>query len=509
MRFLTLASLACCLVSSALGREGHPNRLDLSSPHPTPPPTLQRRAQKCSQTSDCSNTPPKNANKWCNTKSGVCSWRCRTGFTQNGSTCVLTSTSTTKAAATTSRPASTTSRRMTTTTASASTCAPTYTGAATTIRGTGTLPKPTAFVKRSGTDLTLSGRSYRIVGPNIYWLCQDENFGPIGSYTDKGRVREALAIAVAMGANTIRVLSCGISVGTNNGNTFNLEPTFNDFNLAALDIRDYVLYAAREYGIRVIMTMTDNYQFYHGGKYNFLDFVGASTANGGAAFYTNQNAIAAYKTYLTKFLTRTNSYTGVKYVNDPTIIAWETGNELGGYINAEMYPPASWTKTIIDTIRTYDKNHLIIDGSNGFWNYSTNAVAPGLDVAGVDIMSDHGYPRNTGILEREIELADDANKAFFVGEYDWRPNGGGVPLTDYLSFLENNQLGDQIWSLFGHDPQCCAFVQHNDGYSIYYPNGNSATDQAAILQVVQHWYRVTGRTVPTRLPAVACPQPIF
>lgn len=38
----------------------------------------------------------------------------------------------------------------------------------------------------------------------------------------------------------------------------------------------------------------------------------------------------------------------------------------------------------------------------------------------------------------------------------------------------------------GHDSQCCAFVQHGDGYSLYYPNGNAeAADRANILAVTQ------------------------
>lgn len=109
-------------------------------------------------------------------------------------------------------------------------------------------------------------------------------------------VREALAMAVALGANTaspppahapefrltsallqIRALSCGISTGTAGGtNPYSLEPTRGTFNNAAVrffrlarndcvadlsqqwDIRDYVLYAAKQYGLRVILTLTDN-----------------------------------------------------------------------------------------------------------------------------------------------------------------------------------------------------------------------------------------------------------
>lgn len=93
------------------------------------------------------------------------------------------------------------------------------------ITGTGNLPKPTSFVKRStsGLGLTLDGSPFRVAGTSeftlvaestfnllivnfidIYWLCNDENIGIVNSYTDKSRIREALAIAVAMGANTVR-----------------------------------------------------------------------------------------------------------------------------------------------------------------------------------------------------------------------------------------------------------------------------------------------------------------
>lgn len=95
------------------------------------------------------------------------------------SAAVAATVGTSSSAATTSASAST---------SQASTCAASYTGGATTISGTGTLPKPTAFVKRSGQQLTLGGQTYRIAGPNIYWLCQDENIAGVakGTPTDKG-----------------------------------------------------------------------------------------------------------------------------------------------------------------------------------------------------------------------------------------------------------------------------------------------------------------------------------
>ncbi|CEQ42519.1 SPOSA6832_04338 [Sporobolomyces salmonicolor] len=395
------------------------------------------------------------------------------------------------------------------TTSSAKTCAPTYTAGGFTITGTGTLPKPTSFVKKAARSqqLTVNNQPFRIVGP------KDENYGPIGSYTDKGvclqgacysapieksltcflvqRVREALAIAVAMGANTIRALSCGISVGPNN--PYNLEPSWNVFNSSAVscpspsllhhsrltysihqqwDIRDYVIYAAREYGLRIILTLTDNYNYYTGGKYDYINFRHASSASNGIEFFTNRAVQNAYGTYIGEFMQRVNTYTGVTYANDPTILAWfvmrifpsfnlvfhrETGNELGGYINAEAWPPVQWTTQIIRFITEYDTNHLILDGSlplsflpgrdltlsdhtgvgsNGIYNYTTKAEPAGLTNRGVDIVSDHAYPRNVALLNAEIPIATKNLKAFLLGEMDWTVDFGGDTLSDYIAAID-------------------------------------------------------------------------
>lgn len=34
-----------------------------------------------------------------------------------------------------------------------------------------------------------------------------------------------------------------------------------------------------------------------------------------------------------------------------------------GYMNAEMWPPSSWTSAIVSAIKAVDGNHLIIDGA--------------------------------------------------------------------------------------------------------------------------------------------------
>lgn len=116
------------------------------------------------------------------------------------------------------------------------------------------------------------------------------------------------------------------------------------------------------------------------------------TSNFGNAFYSNQDVVKDFqvcplvhlrrgeltscKAYVTQFVTHVNAYSKIPYAKDPAILAWETGNEMGAYIGKEGYPPASWTQGVISALKQHDGNHLIIDGSDGFYNYSSAHLNP-------------------------------------------------------------------------------------------------------------------------------------
>jgi mannan endo-1,4-beta-mannosidase len=96
------------------------------------------------------------------------------------------------------------------------------------------------------------------------------------------------------------------------------------------DVRDYAIYAAGKYGLRIILPLVDNFKYYHGSKYDFIKFRFADTSYPGDAFYGNRAVIGAFTTYIQQIVTRVNPYNGLRYADDPTILAFETGNELGG-----------------------------------------------------------------------------------------------------------------------------------------------------------------------------------
>ncbi len=74
----------------------------------------------------------------------------------------------------------------------------------------------------------------------------------------------------------------------------------------------------------------------------------------------------AFKKYVLTILTRTNTITGTKYYEDPTIFALELANEphtSDGYEAKRGLVPGllirRWMKEIVDCIRQVDKNHMV------------------------------------------------------------------------------------------------------------------------------------------------------
>ncbi len=145
---------------------------------------------------------------------------------------------------------------------------------------------------------------------------------------------------------------------------------------------------------RLIIPLTDNWHYAEGGKHTFTDWRSISDEN---QFYYNTQVISDFETYISTLLNHVNVYTGIAYKNDPTILAWETGNEL--------VPPTSWTQLISTYIKSLDHNHLVLDGRYGI---DPNAAS----LTNVDIVSDHYYPKSISKLTSDAQAAKKAGNPF-------------------------------------------------------------------------------------------------
>lgn len=325
------------------------------------------------------------------------------------------------------------------------------------------------FVTRSGALLLLHGQPFRFAGTNMYWLGLDENVGGV-AYPTHFRVDDAFTAAAEMGATVVRAHTLGISVGC----SLCVEPSLGKFNATALAHIDYAIQSAAQHHIRLIIPLTDNWRYYHGGKHTFTDWRGINNEN---KFYTDKTVIGDFEQYISTLLNHVNTYTGIAYKNDPTIMAWETGNEL--------VPPVSWTKTIADYIKGIDSNHLVIDGSS-FVN------SDAFSLANVDIYTRHYYPMNIAQLQSDVAQVTAAKKVFYAGEYSWV---SGDPLDAFLSAIEKSKVaGDTYWDFFPHN-DTHGYVQHDDSFTLHYPGDDSAM-RAAVQLFRAHAYAMQGRAEP-------------
>jgi mannan endo-1,4-beta-mannosidase len=338
------------------------------------------------------------------------------------------------------------------------------------------------FVTRSGTTLQLNGSQFNFSGANIYWLGLAEK--PSVRYPTSYEVNDALDTAKEMGIKVVRAHTLGISTG----NSLSVWPSLNTTNTSAFNSIDYAIYQAGLRGIFLIIPLTDNYHFYHGGKHNFTDWRSVAEST----FYTGSNVISDFEAYINVILTRVNQYNGLAYKDDPTIMAWQIGNELSG-----PFPGSTWTTTMANYIKSVDSNHLIMDGSGTLYAYDSAS----LSVSNIDIMDDHYYPPLISLLNTDITNISAANKVYIAGEYGWcnYVNSLQSPsislLASWFTAIESNAstiAGALFWDIYPHNDNY-GWLTLNDGYAFHYPG--ATTDQITRSQMIRtHAYKQQGVT---------------
>ncbi|BGP23694.1 hypothetical protein JCM10295v2_002595 [Rhodotorula toruloides] len=305
----------------------------------------------------------------------------------------------------------------------ASSCLPTPSAASSryTLTAASQLPtprSPSSFVTRNETRLALDGDDFKAVGANVYWLGLDENVVPNPAYPSKRRVLEAMAVARAMGARglcartaTIRSQSLGISYGT----PLSIENALGVFKPEgdpAWDALDFAVFAARQYGLRLVLPLTDQYDYYHGGIPTFLRWRNLSSTDYTPFYDLSSPVFADFELYVRTLLNHTSPYTNLTLATDPTILAFELGNELGGYFGRSYPPPIDWSTAIAKLLKELAPRTLVVSGSYGVRRDEAR-------VDEIDLLSDHFYPPSLSRLSHSASLSFAAHKPLLVGEYDW------------------------------------------------------------------------------------------
>ena len=206
-----------------------------------------------------------------------------------------------------------------------------------------------------------------------------------------------------------------------------------------------------------------------------------------ARFYTNEDAMRMADDTIRRLVLRTNAVTGQPYREDPTIMAWQLGNEPRGFQNSDAY--VLWADRTAGLIQALDPNHLVSLGGegklqNGYdvprTQFERVSRSPNLDYLTAHIWIENwswydpsdpdtfdGAVANAlAYLGDHVAIADDLGKPLVVEEFGASRDGGtydpAAPTTlrdryyrqlfgavAYLAEAGRPVMGTNVWSWAG------------------------------------------------------------
>lgn len=230
------------------------------------------------------------------------------------------------------------------------------------------------FIKIENGQFIKNGKPYYYVGTNFWY---GAILGSTGEGGNRERLHQELDFLKSIGADNLRVL---VGSDGNRGITAKVEPTlqitpgvYNDTILAGLD---YLLVEMKKRDMQAVLYLNNSWEW-SGGYSQYLEWAGYGKApvpavDGWPAYmeYVQQfpqsdTAQALFARYVEDIITRTNRFSGVKYIEDPTIMSWQIGNEPRAFSDDNKEAFARWMAKTAAQIRSLDKNHLISSGSEG------------------------------------------------------------------------------------------------------------------------------------------------
>ncbi len=256
------------------------------------------------------------------------------------------------------------------------------------------------FIRTRGTDFILNGRRHAYMGANFWY---GANLGAEGASGDQLRLIRELDRMHQLGITNLRIMAGSEGPDTEPQRMLPaMQPSPGQYHEAVMHGLDFLLAQMAKRSMHAVLCLS-NYWQWSGGFAQYVSWALGTPipypppAPGGdwdryrryaEQFYTNPSARRAYANHLHTVVTRTNSITGARYSEDPTIMAWELANEPD--ISGNTQPLVDWIRASAHLIKSLDRHHLVISGSEGASAEEVNRLAD------IDYGTTHIWAQNAG-----------------------------------------------------------------------------------------------------------------
>ncbi|KAL6315370.1 hypothetical protein AAG906_000479 [Vitis piasezkii] len=243
------------------------------------------------------------------------------------------------------------------------------------------LLQSSGFVQTRNTQFTLNGSPFFFNGFNSYWM-----MNVAADPSQRSKVSDVFSQAAAARLSVCRTWAF------NDGGTQALQISPGVYDERVFQGLDFVISEARKNGVRLILSLSNNYKDF-GGRPQYVSWArnAGAPVNSDDDFYTNEVVKGYYKNHVKRVLTRINTITRVAYKDDPTIMAWELINEPRCQVDYSGKTLNGWIQEMASFVKSIDSNHLLTVGMEGFYGDSMpekKAINPGYQV-GTDFISNH------------------------------------------------------------------------------------------------------------------------
>lgn len=262
------------------------------------------------------------------------------------------------------------------------------------------------FIRVENGRFMKDGKPYYYVGANFWYGAILASEGQGGN---RKRLSEELDSLKAIGIDNLRVLvgADGHPAPSKVEPALQVAPgVYNDTILAGLD---YLMMELNKRDMYAVLYLNNSWEW-SGGYGQYLEWAGYGKApvpavDGWPAFmeYVKQYAQAdsaktLFANHVKDIVTRTNRFTGERYVDDSALMAWQIGNEPRAFSDENKEPYAQWMAEIAALIKTLDPNHLVSTGSEGKAGIEDdlNMYERVHKDGNIDYMTIHVWPYNWG-----------------------------------------------------------------------------------------------------------------